>query len=440
MEEKKFLFDKIMNFIQAASIEYVFLREASVIQHVLSSEEFSEIDIDIYIKNDRVSELYEYLEYENFIRIMPGKLFIHVDSGLKVDVHHNVYLRLPFPGEDFFLKNTQQIKKYSHLSNTHQFLVNLLHPLDMSGFRGHRSYSEDKYFFLKSHRSLIKDTKVKDLICTWLGNSFYSKIEYLLYKDPRLIIEHYYYLKFISILQSKTLFKYIFKRAYKKFLDFRRKRGMLISVMGVDGSGKTTLSENLKIFFNSYLHNRASDIIYMGMLGPYILPINYLSRIYRIILRQEFTKEDPIDLEKIRNLSTLESIKQRLVFCLIGLDLMIRNLIVLWKIFFLKKILITDRSIFDQHTKFNSSLLLRFIRKISFKPSYFLFLEGDTNKIFNRKKEYSPPELYKHQNLHINFLKNEFQKELIIINAQNSADRVLVDSLLKITKKYNESY
>lgn len=440
MKEKKFLLDKIINFIQSASIEYVFLREASVIEDVVTMEGLSDKDIDIYIKNDRVNEFFNYLEDENFIRLLPGKLFVHLDSGLKIDVHHNVYLRMPFPGEDFFLKNIQQINRYSHLNNTHQFLVNLLHPLDLAGFRGQRHYSEDKYFFLKFHCSLIKDPKVKDFICSWLGNSFYTKIKHLLFEDPRLIIKNYYYLKLISILQSKTLMKFIFQRAYKKFSDFYRKRGMLISVMGVDGSGKTTLSENLKNFFNSYLHIKSSDIIYMGMLGPYILPINQLSKIYRIILRKEFTKEDSVDLNKINNLSFFKSMKQKLVFCLIGFDLLLRNIIIIWKIFFLKKILITDRSIFDQHTKFNSSFLLRFIRKISFKPSYFLFLEGDTNEIFNRKREYSPSELYKHQNLHINFLKNEFHKELIIVNAQNSVDSVLADSLLKITKKYNESY
>ena len=189
-----------------------------------------------------------------------------------------------------------------------------------------------------------------------------------------------------------------------------------------------------------YLSNKPVEIIYMGMLGPYILPIQKFSEIYRSFFNRNSLNQGSNIPHESKGMKFLEKSKSIMITTLIGLDLIIRNLVVIWKIFFLKRILITDRSIFDQHTKYNATFILKLIRVLSLKPSFFIFLKGDTGKIYKRKMEYSPKELDSHQNLHLNFLKNNFEKELVVVNANQSKSLVLTDALRKVTKKYNESY
>ena len=287
---------------------------------------------------------------------------------------------------------------------------------------------------------LIFDPLIKSIICSWLGKFFYSKIQALLTKDPKLIFEHYWYLKLLALLQSKKLYRHLFSRLFTKVTTFYKRRGLLISIMGVDGSGKTTLSNNLNTFFKSYSPQQSSDIIYMGMLGPYILPINQLSNIYRFLFNKKATTEDAVDFNLINNMGAISKLKQKLVITLVGIDLILRNLLVIWRVYFLKQILITDRSIFDQHTQFNFNLILRAVRMVSVKPSHFIFLEGDTEEIYKRKKEYSPAELKKHQNLHLSYLKNNYLEKLIILDATQIEKTVLLKSLKRITQVHNESY
>ena len=438
MQDKKSLFAEVLHFIESKSINYVFLREQSTIEKTISTQDSLE-DIDIYIESLKVEEFGKYLISKDFIRLLPNKLFIHAQSGLKIDMHHDTYLRMPFPSEDFFMSNIERVAGWSCLNKQSLFLILLLHPLDMAGFRGHRPYTKEKLHFLNVNKELIAHHDIRNIIESWLGKYFYLKIKELLLKDPKLIIKNYSYLQLASLMQSKELYKFKWKRLREKISSFFARRGQLISIMGIDGSGKTTLSNNLNKFLNLHYNHKLSDVIYMGMLGPYILPINKLSYLYRLVTRKEITQEDEVDFNHIQNMSLLKKTKQKLVIFLIGIDLILRNLIIIWKIYFQKKILITDRSIFDQHTKFNFNIILRTVRLLSLKPSHFIFLKGNTEEIYERKKEYSPAELQKHQDLHLYYLQNNYLKRLIILDATQTKDRVLMQSLKHITQKYNES-
>lgn len=434
MDDKKSHLDEVLNFIESASIKYALLREKSTIENIISNKNSIE-DIDIYVDFNKAPKLIEYLSLKGFVRLLPNQLYINIDSGLKIDVHYGTYLRLPFPSEEFFLQNTEKVDGWSYLNKNSLFLVLLLHPLDLAGFRGQRQYTRDKLEFLNSHQNLILDNEIKNYIESWLGKYFYKKIAELLLFDPSHIINHYAYLKLFAMIQSKDLYKFQLKRLKRNLYSKVRRKGLLISIMGIDGSGKTTLSNNLNQFLNNHYKHRSSDVIYMGMLGPYILPINKLSDIYRAILRKEKSNEDRVNFDEINSMSMARKIKQRLLILLIGVDLVLRNLIVFWKLNFLRKILITDRSIFDQHTKFNFNFVLKIVRFLSIKPSCFIFLKGDTNEIYKRKKEYTPSELQKHQNLHLDFLKNNYSTRLQILDASQTRNKLLANSLRLIMQE-----
>ena len=278
MQNKESLFNEIFQEVKDSNIKYVFLREQETIQRALNNS--SSEDIDIYVEPERIKDFLNILSDKDLINFIPKDLYVDTCSGLKIDVHYGNYIRLPFLDNNFLLKNIMNLDGLSFLNRKALFLVLLLHPLDLAGLRGQREYTPEKIKFLDKHKNLIDDDYLKDCIQNWLGKDFYLKIKNLLKKDPRLIYGNYFKLKFLAI-RSGSLSGLIFNRIKRSFTLHKRKKGYMVCLMGMDGAGKSTLARNLKEFINSYTNKPNSKIIYMGMLGPYFLPIESLSKVLR---------------------------------------------------------------------------------------------------------------------------------------------------------------
>ena len=208
--------------------------------------------------------------------------------------------------------------------------------------------------------------------------------------------------------------------------------------MGVDGSGKTTLANNIEKFYNSYFNRKSSIVFYMGLLGPYFLPIEALSRIYRLVSSRKPKKKDDSSNQESHDFHN-QGTKHFFISGLIALDYFLRNIFVVWNVFILKRVVILDRSIFDQHTRFNSNKFIGIVRRLTLKPDTFIFLKGDVSEIFKRKREYSIEELGKHQTAHLNYLEEEFGENLSVINATDSFKNVLHNALMVFPIKKDES-
>ena len=433
---KKTLLIEIVEELDNSNIKYVFLRHQDTVLSALSDE--SEDDVDIYLESKRVDDFFNILRSKNLINISPKELFVDIETGLKLDVHFNPYIRLPFPGDHFFFENICKVRNWNFLNNKALYLVLLLHPLDFAGLRGQREYTQDKIKFLKDNNNLIIDNSVKHYIESWLGKRFYQKLLGFVEEDIELIYKNYFGLKF-SALSSGMLHRLILKRLIRSLSLFRRKKGFTICLMGVDGSGKTTLANNIVKFYNSYF-NRNSSIVYfhMGLLGPYFLPIEALSRIYRLVSLRKPKKKDDLSNQESHDFHN-QGTKHFFTSGLIALDYFLRNIFVLWNVFILKRVVILDRSIFDQHTKFNSNKFIGIVRRLTLKPDTFIFLKGDVSEIFKRKREYSIEELGKHQTAHLNYLEEEFGENLSVINATDSFKNVLHNALMEFPIKKDES-
>jgi hypothetical protein len=432
---KKILLIEIVEELDNSNIKYVFLRHQDTVLSALSDE--SEDDIDIYLESKRVDDFFNILRSKNFINISPKELFVNIETGLKLDIHFNPYIRLPFPDDHFFFENISRVWNWNFLNNKALYLVLLLHPLDFAGLRGQREYSQDKIKFLKDNNNLIIDHSIKHYIESWLGNRFYQKLLGFVEEDIELIYKNYFGLKF-SALSSGILHRLLLNRLIRSLRLYRRKKGFIICLMGVDGSGKTTLANNIEKFYNSYFNRKSLIVFYMGLLGPYFLPIEALSRIYRSVSSRKPKKKDDSSNQESHDFHN-QGTKHFFISGLIALDYFLRNIFVVWNVFILKRVVILDRSIFDQHTRFNSNKFIGIVRRLTLKPDTFIFLKGDVSEIFKRKREYSIEELGKHQTAHLNYLEEEFGENLSVINATDSFKNVLHNALMVFPIKKDES-
>ena len=181
---------------------------------------------------------------------------------------------------------------------------------------------------------------------------------------------------------------------------------LIISFMGVDGSGKTTLSKKIKKLFkkSQYLH-----------LKPYIL-----------LQDSRTVIKDPHN----QNKSTVIISFLRLISWLIS-----------YKIFFLKKknihIYIFDRYAHDilidpLRYKHNfPKSLTKLIIDIFPKPDLWIFLRPSIKTLKSRKKELSEKELRRQTKEYSIFFKNK--KNVLRLNT-NSICKI---SIIKIKKKLN---
>jgi thymidylate kinase len=183
----------------------------------------------------------------------------------------------------------------------------------------------------------------------------------------------------------------------------KKKTSLIISFMGVDGSGKTTLSKKLKkIFKNSkYLH-----------LKPYI----FIQDKRTIVKNPHKQKKSIFIFSLIRLLSWLVS----------------------YKIFFFKnkkyKLYIFDRYAHDilidpLRYKHNLSITLsRFILNFFPNPDLWIFLNPSLNIVKSRKVELSNNELKRQKKEYSIFFTNK--KNVLILNT-NTNNKILI----KIIKK-----
>ena len=181
----------------------------------------------------------------------------------------------------------------------------------------------------------------------------------------------------------------------------KKKNSLTISIMGVDGSGKTTLSKKLKKKFkqSKYLHLR-----------PY-----FIFKDLRRVVRNPHNQE--------KSMSTVSFL--RLLFWLIS-----------YKIFFYKnknkKLYIFDRYVHDilidsLRYKHNlSKLLTRFILSFFPEPDLWIFLKPSFKTIKKRKVEISDSEIRRQTKEYSNFFKN---KKNVLILTSNNQSKILITTI-----------
>jgi thymidylate kinase len=186
---------------------------------------------------------------------------------------------------------------------------------------------------------------------------------------------------------------------------FKVKKKTIISLMGVDGSGKTTVAKKLikKFQGSKYLH-----------LKPYL----FFKDRRTVIKNPHLQKSSSYLFSILRLLSWLIS----------------------YKIFFLlnqnKKIYFFDRYAHDiiidpKRYKSNLSLnLTKYILKFFPKPNLWIFLNPSVKTIKSRKIELNDNELKRQIKDYINFFRNK--KNLLMVNTATEKDKTIKKISIKI--------
>lgn len=236
-------------------------------------------------------------------------------------------------------------------------------------------------FFLNDYKQKILEiykTKEPDLLNSLLQEIFTKKISGTVIRKIKekkfsdLENKKFRFLIFVFIKNPRLLLKFISYIRYRMIKKFRF--GKVISFIGLDGSGKTTIANMLvdELKKNGF----KAKYKYMGRKKNHFLPMHKVSKIVGVSKIQK--KKEP---------SKLYLTTRELIY---SLDLLMRYCFTILPRILTGTNIVCDRYAYDlfldKYFGFCSYILLRFFYP---RPSMLFFLDVDEEEIINRKNEYS---------------------------------------------------
>ena len=255
-------------------------------------------------------------------------------------------------------------------------------------------------------------------------------------------------LKLKWLLYQGNIFniKYLFKRLKTKLILPNFQKGHLITIMGVDGSGKSTALVGLEEFVNRYYNSdKKVEVIYMGSQGGYSLPIDKLAKLKNKLLNKKVIKQSDSTINNAvkanapRHNNSI-SISFFIKCTLITIEYLMR----LAKIHYLtkvkRKIVLTDRYVYDVAREGVDLNIVSLLAKLFPKPTRTFLMKGDVAEFFRRKGEYSVKELGEHQDALEKHLVTQLDDKLTIIDADLSEKEVLSQILQRLSIESSGSH
>lgn len=424
-------------------VSFVFIRDIETVEKVATS---GDGDVDMFCTAESLPKIREALKFLGWYNLFGGQTYVSMESDLVFDVYCEKYTRLPMLSAEEIFQGLKRVHSDNlgvdlPLLADHVLLaVLLLHPLDLTGIRGQRSYTAVRQ---KAIYRLWRHENTRERTLSWtrsrIGPRAATHIKHAMEKDVLELPKQANLLRLLMYTQRPENLKFLFKRLSVKVRPVPMHRGQIIAVMGVDGSGKSTLIDGLRKFVDRYYSEEGkAKVLYMGRQGGFRLPLSRLSR-----LKSTFQKSSPASTFKSKKNPDSASdsnafIKPRPWKTRIrGAVFMIEFSLRLVELVFHKKvkrrIIITDRYIDDFIHETNHSILRRFVQLTFPKPVAVICIRGDCRIFFERKGEYSPTELEKHQKALKNTLISRYAKSnLFFINGNNSAKKMLAEALCQI--------
>jgi len=208
----------------------------------------------------------------------------------------------------------------------------------------------------------------------------------------------------------------------------------LISIIGPDGSGKTTAAQEL--FEVLQQSRRSVSLIYSGRGKSNFLPIKTIAGWYKKKEKQQEEREHILSNSKKsfkinRNHSISSTIIQKIVYSLAApvytLDLLLRYYLLIFPRRKLRTIVITDRYCSDillmPHVPWT---LRRFLLSLFPKPTLCFYLHNDARVLYERRKQQSVSELEQQMKL-FSYLSHKF-KAISIETTNIEKDVALIQS------------
>ena len=265
-QEKQYFKNILSNLIKN-KIPYVLLRDDNFFE---SKEKKSEFDILIHKKN--LKNLKKFIKKIPNIRVLPNNIdlthpfLVRIIKGeFIVDFDFQVggiaYCGSPILKENFLFKNTIKKNNLLYLNTEAEFLMLLVHSFVFK--KKFKYFQKYKKRFLELYKKSDK-LKIKNKIQEMFGIKLSNEITYYLEKED---------LKSLFSLQRKLKNKHLLKNPFRifpvivsKIMRFRNyfhlnnffyfinpfKWAPLVSFIGSDGSGKSSLVKKTKLYLDSF--------------------------------------------------------------------------------------------------------------------------------------------------------------------------------------------
>lgn len=392
----------LLNQIKKADINYGLIRNYDCL---IKRHKFNEKDIDLLIQQKDKRKVFEIMQkfgfkkllicpsagHYGFVKYVDGRfLSFHIHAG---GISGS---SIPYLAAEPLLSRKKKKKDLYILSQEDQLLALILH-----------SYL-DSCTFKKKYKQQIKQLQRKKLDFEYIqqkllevSSGAFSKkiIEYLTRRkyrkleNLRLKFRKQFYhgskKRILGLLKSNIL-RYL-------WTAWRLTRNApLVSLIGMDGAGKTTLTNALKKRFDNSLIT--CSLLYTGRGRNNLLPIQFLGRKYKKI-------ENKIEKSAFRNKNKTDAqIIKKIIYILsapiFGFDLLLRCWFIIRPKRKIKQIVITDR--------YSTDILLMAYVPMPFKQIIYSFFPKPTLTIYVydaakilhlRKPDHSLADLKRQQNI-----------------------------------------
>lgn len=319
------------------------------------------------------------------------------------------------------LERKIKTKFFYHTSNMDLFFVILMHLIF------DKKKIEERYVLkLKNLVKFVKQEDFENLFSKKytkliLGSIKKNNFDLILKNKNNLILNNYMrnFSNFFKIFKF-----YIFSFGY--FLKRLFKKGKLIAIVGLDGTGKTTLNQNLNNYYNKSLFRVKN--IYMGRGKNNILPINLISKLF---IRKN---ENEISIDKQSSPTIGQEKKFNILFTIVSflffIDLYLRYVFRLFPAKIKNDYVITDRYITDM-------ILMNgvpyFLRKLYFnllpKPDIFLYLHNNI-KILHKRKGHPLDDLNRQKKIY-----DKLSKKYEFMNIKSDSEEQTFNDTIRILIK-----
>lgn len=424
-------FAAVVEACRQAHLDVVALRPASALRTAMRHEGD---DIDLFVPAHQWRACCEVLRSAGFFNLFGRQYFKSPTCTLTLDVHHGGYLRVPFLTEHELRGAQVNEMGVLALSDVAQLAILTLHPLDLTGFRGRRPHTEEKKAYI---RAALRNPMVSGAFNAWLtrcgGRAFQEAIGTMMVDGFKHTAWSVTRMKLALFAARPGYLRHVMARAGMKVAGQSAAAGRVIAVVGVDGSGKTTLATDLMAFMSASLRDKKRvQYSYMGRQGGHRLPLEAISAIKRACQRALSSRRPAASsatsgaTSPKPETSTFERPIWRYVLLL---EYLVRAIELQIQVRLLRRIVMTDRYLYDLTLNRSLSRIFQPLVKLFPTPSHVLFLQGDTSIFYDRKKEYSTEELSDMQSQLLSAATEAHGDKLHVLAADRSAEDVLRQAL-----------
>lgn len=387
-----------------AQIDYVLIRNFDCL---VKNKPYTEKDVDILILKKDCSRMIGLMQKEGFKKLMicpsAGHIgFVKYIDGNFLSFHYHVGgvagSNIPYLDAESLLNRKQQKNQINITSDEDIFLAILFHSV-LDGIKIKPKYKKElnKLIVNNLDGRYIENTlmtrftpQITKKILLYLQQNDYFRIEKIISRIQR----NYKYGTWLRILKlmKSTLFKAIWG-AWRI-----TKNAPLVSFIGMDGTGKTTMTRMLKAKLDRSLIT--NTVIYTGRGRNNILPIQFFAKPFVSKTNETEKKSRQNKLSLQENITLLTKVMRTLSAPVFAFDLFLRYWLVIWLKRKTKQIVITDRYSTDILLMKNVPALAKKVLYLFFpKPTPTIYLYNDPKILHKRKPDHSLQDLYRQKKI-----------------------------------------